>query len=671
MRRRNFLQLTAAIFCGGASAAIAALTRTREEDFREPVRIKAGDVLALWDVEDVLVDGESVKMFCYEADEAAGLARCYAHTLTPDGKTHLVDGGNYVRHGVVEFKLKADPRRPWTVNAPRERYQYKCPTILPRSESHGWALLAPLFFMLTLMLGTSAMALPVDADGWYVYPLREGARKWYVSGAGSDLASGLTPETALRTIAKARTKFLSGRGDQILIEAGYDTRESVSWRGDGFNADYPAVLGWYGDAAKGPPTVRKISAAGPGKYISFVGLKIYDPARDPDSGAFSSTAAAKYMSGLSFAWPGDFVTAEGCVISHFTYNVEMNPGSSSRGKLDNIRLRRNVIAHAYYGSGDKSQGVYISNDGGRIFSEGNIYFRNGYPLSGPAQNVLNHDNYIAEHSGTVTSAGNLFYNPSSDSLQMRPGGRSFRDLHVDCPIATYAGLASSTMEQSVIMGSRDINSSNAALRRGWGLRMDKLPAVTVKQCAFIQKNPGVAAGPAILLEYQDPAGFIGGTTRPIPSAPIIALTENCFYNFNGAIRIKLNSGTFSAIGQKYFQGSASSAAIFDVSNFGGAVRKTFTGNVYWTTSATKFKKDGRTLSAAEWKTLTGDAATMEAPPWPDPSRNLTKYMDSIGIPGGKAEYLRRVQLMSRQRWDKRLEPERVVDFILAGFGIDP
>ena len=68
----------------------------------------------------------------------------------------------------------------------------------------------------------------LDANGWPVIPTQAGERIIYVSSStGNDKNDGLTPQTAVATIAKGESLLKNGTSEQLLLKAGDTFRKSV------------------------------------------------------------------------------------------------------------------------------------------------------------------------------------------------------------------------------------------------------------------------------------------------------------------------------------------------------------------------------------------------------------------------------------------------------------
>src|SRR6185436_18609891 len=76
------------------------------------------------------------------------------------------------------------------------------------------------------------------------------AKNYYISTAGSNTNSGLTPAAAWQTIAKLNSSFSSiAAGDSILFKSGETFYGSIVVRKSGTTAK-PIVIGSYGTGAK-------------------------------------------------------------------------------------------------------------------------------------------------------------------------------------------------------------------------------------------------------------------------------------------------------------------------------------------------------------------------------------------------------------------------------------
>jgi hypothetical protein len=94
--------------------------------------------------------------------------------------------------------------------------------------------------------------------------------------------------------------------------------------------------------------------------------------------------------------------------------------------------------------------------------------------------------------------------------------------------------------------------------------------------------------------------------------------------------------------------------------------RTFSGNAYGTNGALKPFSLSGSLSLAEWKAKTGDAAT--AANLPDPNRDVTTYMKSRGEVASVDAFMINAAKMKRGVDTSSYSAVAVINYLRAGFG---
>ena len=145
------------------------------------------------------------------------------------------------------------------------------------------------------MTYSSPVGTGLDADGWTTFTPSADTRIIYVSNSGSDTNDGLSPETAVASIAKGISLLRDGSADWLLLESGGVWHESIKWPDlSGRSPSEPILISSYGDGER--PVIA--SGSGPGfdhiktplSNLAIVGLDFYADTRDPNSTTFTGTA---------------------------------------------------------------------------------------------------------------------------------------------------------------------------------------------------------------------------------------------------------------------------------------------------------------------------------------------------------------------------------------------
>jgi hypothetical protein len=95
---------------------------------------------------------------------------------------------------------------------------------------------------------------------------------------------------------------------------------------------------------------------------------------------------------------------------------------------------------------------------------------------------------------------------------------------------------------------------------------------------------------------------------------------------------------------------------------------TYTGNKYYSTN--DFFSPGPKYTG--WLIASGETnSAWGIVPYPDPDRDISTYMTSIGQSGGEEEFMAVAVNMGRHNWDVRFTAAVVNNYIREGFGREP
>lgn len=525
---------------------------------------------------------------------------------------------------------------------------------------------------------------PVGDLGWTTFKRAPDAKAFYVNLNGSDSNPG-TIDRPLKSPAEAYYRVVSGRGDQIFLDAGDDFAVSLPFWKKGGREGFPLLVTYYADGENDDtlPTIRGVYSSGLSLHdVAFVGLRFYDARRDPDSGAFDVNVAKQETRGIEWSNEGRNLLVEGCQFSYFWKGLNVSPGSVLGKPLYGLKVHRNVVAWSY-SLGSHSQGMYANTFGGDVTITENVFHHNGWsehprivafknadgkPLA--RSTIFNHNIYLDERcgGGSVIN-GNIVSAGASHGIQQRPGGVCRDNFLIDNAIAWTGADEAAIVENNVILRGRDIEGEDDG-NRGHGIWPNKAPDIEIRNNIIANKTAGIGKyGHALFFEYNNTKGFNGGTYRAIPDNARIVNTGNIIFNWRGAVRgwfvkptdFSFRDGVFSDAATPY---------VFDVTGF-AKLDEDFRGNRYFTRRAVSdlFLVDGVRKSFPGWQTLTGDNSVFGAVNFPDPYRHEGTYHASIGGEGTAAAFMTACLKQSRLNWDPKLTAAEVTRYIRAGFGI--
>jgi Bacterial Ig-like domain/Tryptophan-rich Synechocystis species C-terminal domain len=386
-------------------------------------------------------------------------------------------------------------------------------------------------------LGTVA-GFTLDSNGWPVIPTQNGERIIYVSSStGNDKNNGLTPQTAVATIAKGESLLQNGVGEELLLKSG-DTFVNQSF-GDltvsGASASAPLVIGTYGT---GPAPIVETSpnanfgiAIGDlpgqgGNNLVVEGINFYSYTRDPNNPAYAGPGTED---AVDFFNPNASVALIGDTFNFYT-GVNFNYGSSATPAPNtNVTLYRDVITNAWDAVAH-SQGLYVSGVSNLVIEQ-NIFDHNGWNASipGAAATIFNRNVYLQYNNGSVTFVGNISADSASDGVQARTGGTITGNLFVNDSTGFQIGqlpgaepiqptVTSGIVSGNVVLQSNDIQTSSGLQPRSQGINI------------FTGSGPGVLVTDNIV---ADPTGATVNQTGIYidNTSSGVGATNNIIYGF--------------------------------------------------------------------------------------------------------------------------------------------
>jgi hypothetical protein len=374
-----------------------------------------------------------------------------------------------------------------------------------------------VFTILALVLHDASSALArkastapdLDANAWMIFLPSADTRIIYISSStGDNSNNGLTPETAVATIAAGKARLRNGYPDELLLKAG-DTFVNQSFgylNVSGRSAKEPMVIGTYGT---GPapiietPNTRDAVAIGslPGRAGNFLvveGIHFYAYTRDPSNPAYAGSNTLQL--GTNFLNPNSWVLLQGNRFSFYTSDVVFN-SSDTDVTSSTVTLYRNVITDAWSAT-SHSQGLYVSGVGNVVIVQ-NVFDHNGWNVSipGAEATIFNRNVYLQSNNGVVTFTGNISANSSSEGAQFRSGGTISDNLFVANSAGFFIGenpgtssapvstLTSTVATGNVVLNSTDIRSSSELLPRSQGIVVNNASGPGVQVTNNIVAHP--------------------------------------------------------------------------------------------------------------------------------------------------------------------------------------
>ena len=291
------------------------------------------------------------------------------------------------------------------------------------------------------------------------------------STEGVDGRDGRSPETAVKTVRRGQALIRNNHGDRLLLKCGDTFSETFgNWNKSGHSPEAPLVIGSYGDGPR--PIVRTRQGAfnlyGNQPVLHDViisNIHFLAPGRDPEAADFDP--ASECGMAIRIVRPVHRLTIQDCRFELFQGNLALT-GDKSKGRLQDIALRRCVVLDAYSTEGAHSgQGVYADKVDG-LTIEDCVFDHNGWheKVPGATPNIFRHNIYISADTSGVRVTGCVIARGASHGMQMRSGGLCEGNLFVDNAIHALLAGEEATFRNNVILGGRDIDEKNP---RGFGV----------------------------------------------------------------------------------------------------------------------------------------------------------------------------------------------------------
>jgi len=542
-----------------------------------------------------------------------------------------------------------------------------------------------------------------SSTGWTTFIPSADTRIMYVSLTGNDSTAQVYNKSSVEVGADPFKPIGAIRPYATYLAAYANTREGYSdWilfkRGDifyqaiegnvrsGRSELEPFLIGAYGNSGLSP--VLKIGAKngisimkanshhGTLQNIAVLGLKFYSHTRNPSDPEYVDGSGSQGISVLAYGL-GNIIKnllIEGCV---FQYAKGNHIQGSLSGVTENVKVRRSVFLNSY-STDSHSQGLYSHGVNGFVVEE-NIFDHNGWLIqqtegsgeksSGQAT-IFNHNTYFSGVKN-VTLKGNIFLRPSSmhNKFTANDGVASagpiavLNNLYVDGEIGISLGGnvdGEYRFKDIKIMDNvmTDMNLSRPTSRTiAWAIGIQDWDGGQVSNNYIINTDHG-----------NSYAFSHSGTSRNV------TIENNHVYNFknisyvfkiSGAKGDNVSNMVFS---NNKFQVPSSYKKIISA-DYATTGKWTFTGNQYYSERLdnTSFYYNQVAMSAAAWKTSSGDNALIEQISLPANMPSVPEYMLSIGETGTLDAFIAKCRAQDRFSWDTRFTSEKVNAWIRSAY----
>ncbi|HWE02406.1 MAG TPA: PKD domain-containing protein [Tepidisphaeraceae bacterium] len=524
-------------------------------------------------------------------------------------------------------------------------------------------------------------SVALNAAGFTVVTPSPDSDLIYVSAAGSDANTGLSPNTPVASFAKAYSLMRNGYPDWILLKRGDTFTDSFSNFADsGRSQQEPAVITDYGDPALPRPVVDAganiaLRMSTFNQHVDVIGIAFTSSTHDPTSPNF--TGQGNY--GFYDLGGTSDLLIEDCSFSYFLVDINLQGFYSP---LYNITVRRDQILDSYSTVGH-SQGLYAESVNGLTIDD-SVFDHDGWNTSvpGAGATIFNHDAYLHSSNNGVVVTNNIFADAASFGLQARSGGIVDDNAFINDPYAfsfglvngatTRAGGVSGEVIGNVVLGSRQDAS-------GWGIGA-MIGNLAVGGDTVISDNlfaDGGGTQPAILFQ---PGSNVSNPQQEVGLNSLV-LSDNIVYNwgFGLSITSQFDSGGTGADGltsvvvrDNDFQDNVTGRLVSHGAQYDPRYED-WSGNVYSSTTAPTsswFSLQGPLMSFATWQNNIEPTAVNAVVPFVDPTRTAATYMASQGMTATLAAFIAGARTLSATNWNPVYLASTIASYVQGGFIVD-
>lgn len=380
-----------------------------------------------------------------------------------------------------------------------------------------------LHIILLLLTNQLFAQLPVDKNGWTtITPLPDSKIIYVSSSVGDNSNNGLSPETPVATLSKAKSIARAGYPDHILLKKGdeWTTEFGLGSFHSGRSAEEPTVISYYGDGNKRPLIKCDDSFIYVfGKtlsHIAIIGIEFYAYKHDPNSPDYENKLGQSAISYINAS--GENLLIEDCKFNYMQMGAYT---AEETGALKNFKFRRNIILHSWAGDSyyihelrTRVQGMYISGTEGILIEE-NLFDHNGWneQIDSAGANMFNHNIYMQggnPNPDKIWIKGNILARPAAHGLQLRSGGHCEDNLFIQCAVNVNVGYdykahkmdymldyvkhqKTTTLKNNVILETRLMDSTNTGYPRTsakYGINTIHIPCIVHNNIMAHSLNKG-------------------------------------------------------------------------------------------------------------------------------------------------------------------------------------
>lgn len=490
-------------------------------------------------------------------------------------------------------------------------------------------------------------------------------RQIFVANAGSGANDGLSSSTPKQTIAQGRALLRAGFPDWLLLKCGDTFNEQLHPNcPSGWRATDKMLFSSYGSGAR--PIVNpgnQDAMFGQGvSFVAIVGLHLRANSYDGMNGG---------VKGVEWLSGGDSKLIEDCYIDNFNNGLVIMAGGGVR--QSNTSVRRSIIVDCYDNNGSGGNGLFLA-DGDNWLIEENVIDQNGWSVLHPGLNGATGHSLYAQNGVTgFVLRGNII--GRADGAQMRSGGLAEDNLFLNCAIAYQfgegvepdgSGVTGVVRRNCFVDGGDGVRLVGGVQDpnwyRGWAIRTGNVASAQFYDNVITKNTSGNAPRPFyindsatlmfqnvtfqhnLIYKWGSQSGTIGSKTASPFSNFIISTSDFQIYteDQNPLIQVANDPTQIHSANNRFYSQRAPNNA--------------------------EFQLNGANMSLIQYKAATGDPSSVNLKvSYPDPERDITTYMTSIGGAPSLAAFMQQARLNSKASYNTNFTAYAVNTYIRAGF----
>lgn len=515
--------------------------------------------------------------------------------------------------------------------------------------------------------------------GWTTYDIGDESLVVFVSSSeGDDNNNGLSPQTPVKTLAKAAALVRDGENDFMLLRRGDRWRDEELGRfKSGRDASHPLVIASYGESTQRPRievNTHFINHNGKARsYVSLLGLDIVSFPKIPGDPDYDGSSGG----GLRYVGGGTGLLIED---SRFTYG-ELIFQSYGGLSYDGIEIRRSTVEYSYHintcnqSSTYRPSGIYASHVYNLTIEE-NLLDHNGWneDVESACSSMYNHNMYLNAHGLIIKN--NLITRASSMGIKMRSDETyGATDISIVDNVFAEGEIGISIGgNNSEPYRFRDVSiSGNVFSQIGYSMPSGR----TLSWLIDVQDNENTTISGNYLLHHADWSTNPYGVQLSSNTLVDVSVSENLFYGLKSRSLLTKVQGDWNNV-------SVHNNSFVDMDHGGNLIehydgsltavsyannRYASTENSFVLTKNTPELDDskGLSLTLAQWQQAAEASATGFTPDYPAPNRTIPSYAETLGLNASIAAFTAEARQQQRLYWRDSFTASALKSYIAEGF----